>query len=478
MSQRNSHRHWPRPMATEQRAAFSRQPRRTLAIATVALVLTWLGLTWLVLAKSLSYAVAETSPEFALWLNPSQPHALLTLAERARAKLLKSIAADTEVTSSVDDAKEPADGDRASTRHGASREPQDTAMDRETLREEIRVLAGRVIANEPLEASAFRLLAEATSEPAKLRPLMEAAMQRSRRESNAVFWLMNDSMTRKSFPDVIEKADILLRTRPQVGSYVLGYLDEIARTPEGRALLIPVLAKNPPWRSAFLTTLPGHVRSAEAPLDVLLALKESGSPPLANELASYLNFLMSNKRPDVAYDTWLQFIPQQQLASIGLLNNAAFAQKPSGFPFDWSFQSGQNTVVDFVPLRDQGGSRALRLGFGVGRVRFPEPSQVLLLAPGRYRLVGVFQGLLTAKRGLRWEFRCLEANNLLSESEMIYGVIRGGRDFTLDVNVPDSEGCRAQRLRLYHHARSPSEELISGEILFRSLNLLRLDQLG
>ena len=451
---------------------------RRMLTAQLVVAVVGLALTWLVLTKSLSCALADMSPEIALWLNPSQPRALLTLAERKRAKLLKLIAADADVTSSLDNPNEPADSARVKMRYGALHEPQYTAKDRETLREGIRSLAGSVIANEPLEASAFRLLAEATSEPAKLRPLMEAAMQRSRRESNAVFWLMNDSLARKSLRDAIEKADILLRTRPKLSSYVVSYLDEIARRSEGHALLVPLLAKNPGWRSAFLETLAGSAQRTDAPLNLLLALKEAGSPPMAKELASYLNLLISNNRPDVAYNTWLQFIPQQRLASIGLLNNPAFAEEPSGLPFDWSFQRGQNTIIDFVPLRDQSGSRGLHFDFGVGRARLPEPSQVLLLAPGRYRLDGIYQGLLTAKRGLRWEVSCLKGRQPLAETEMIYGAVQGGRVFTLDVEVPQSEDCRAQRLRLYHHARSPSEELISGEILFRSLNLRRLEKLG
>jgi hypothetical protein len=57
---------------------------------------------------------------------------------------------------------------------------------------------------------------------------------------------------------------------------------------------------------------------------------------------------------------------------------------------------------------------------------------------------------------------------------------RSGRcrheSFGLEIEIPDREDCRAQRLLLYHHARSQSEELISGEIIFRDIRLMRLKQ--
>ncbi len=133
-------------------------------------------------------------------------------------------------------------------------------------------------------------------------------------------------------------------------------------------------------------------------------------------------------------------------------------------------------MVDFVSLKDSDGSRALRFSFGVGRATFPETSQVLLLGPGPYRLEGTFQGLLTAKRGLRWEVRCLGSKSKIAETEMLFGNPQTAQSFTLEIEIPDGADCRAQKLLLYHHARSPSEELISGEIVFRGINLVRLKQ--
>jgi hypothetical protein len=56
-------------------------------------------------------------------------------------------------------------------------------------------------------------------------------------------------------------------------------------------------------------------------------------------------------------------------------------------------------------------------------------------------------------------------------SDQLYGAPRDWREFSFDVTIPDDGSCDAQRLRLFHDARSASERFASGEILFRSLRI-------
>jgi hypothetical protein len=451
--------------AAETISDAARRPARAGSIAFIAVLF-----SWLVLAKSLPFALAETAPDLALRLNPNHPVALLTLADRAYARLLALPPADEPATTATnvsapetDAAVQPADGNAG-------------AEAREALRAEIRSLTERVIAVDRLNAHAFHLLAEVTDDPARVRALMQEAVKCSRRESAAVFWLMNDSFERSDFADVIEDADVLLRTRRQLAPAVMSYLAEVAAVPEGRALLTARLARNPPWRASFFDDFPQNVHVAGTPLDLMLALKEAGSPPSVKELAPYLNFLVSKNLTGLAHEAWLQFLPLEKLTSLGLLNNPGFADDPSGLPFDWQIARGMNAIVEFVRVRESDEGRGIRFNFGVGRVTFPEASQILMLAPGHYRLTGEFQGLMVAKRGLRWQVRCAGGKKSnLAETEMIYGHPRSPETFALDVDVPAGEDCQAQQLRLFHDARSASEELISGEILFRQLSLARLD---
>lgn len=460
-------------------AAISLHRRRVGVFALIGACL-----AWLVATTTLPYALAERMPRLALWLDPQQPVALMVMANNARAALLelpavRGTAKATEIAKSSDKARgnpQP----MVTVITGAA--PDANAAARDALRAQIRALAIRAIASDPFNARPYRLLAELTDDPARVRRLMQAAVKRSRRESVAVFWLLNDSFKRADYDAVVQNADILMRTRQQLTPYVVKYLSDISMTPEGREVLAAHLARRPRWRATFFEALPQAATGpADMPLALMLALKEAGSPPPQNEFAPYLNVLVSKNMIDLAYNSWLQLMPEEKLGAAALLNNASFATDPSGLPFDWSIKHGQNTVVEFVDLRDAPGERALRFGFGLGRVRFPEISQVVLLPAGRYRLEGAFQGAMAARRGLRWEVGCTGTRTAgtktpLVETEMIYGHPRAWQSFTLDLQVPDRADCRAQRLRLFHHSRSPSEELISGEIMFRGLRLARATQ--
>lgn len=458
MSSWSSSKQAARSLLAEGVATARNNPQRILIVCGTGLVL-----LWLVLTRSLPHSIAETSPDTALWLNPNQPRALLTAAVRAREELVA-----THVKSLNE-----SDKNVAISEGSLPAANQDDTEEKKALRAKIRALVGRAIVNAPLNARAYRLLAEVTDEPERVRLLMQEAFKRSRRETKAAFWLMNDSHNRNDTADVVAKADILLKTRPQLITYVIQFLSRVAETEEGRRLLVPLLAGNPSWRATFFNELPKYVADENVPLELMVELKEAGNPPVPAELAPYLRVLISKNRIDVAYNAWLQLIPDEQLASLTLLNNESFAKDPSGLPFDWSIKPGQNAMGSFVALRESDTERALQFSFGVGRAKFPDTSQFLLLPPGQYMLNGSFRGQLTAKRGLRWEIRCVGANAPLAETDMLFGGPQSWQSFTLPIDVPDTEECRAQTLRLYHHARSPSEELITGEISFRGVKLVR-----
>ena len=61
------------------------------------------------------------------------------------------------------------------------------------MRKEIRQLALRALAADPLSAEAYELLGTATDEPERVRALMQKAASHSRHDAAAVLWLLNDS---------------------------------------------------------------------------------------------------------------------------------------------------------------------------------------------------------------------------------------------------------------------------------------------
>ena len=288
-------------------------------------------------------------------------------------------------------------------------------------------LALRALANDPLNARAYRALAEVVTGADQVRMLMQKAFEHSRRELIATFWLINDSYYRKDFKDTLHYSDILLRTRPELGKYIYSYLALLAAEPEGRKLLVDRLASEPAWRKQFFYLFPSASKDADAPLLVMTDLKDAGKPVSDKELAPYLNFLISIDRIDAAYNAWLQLLTPAELEKVELLTNGRFERQPSGLPFDWRIEPGKNAVADFAPLDKDSGGNAFHIKFGDGRIQFPQISQVLFLPPGRYRLQGNLRGAISGKRGLRWQIFCASGlHKLLGETEMLLGESRNG----------------------------------------------------
>ena len=430
-------------------------------------------LTWAVLTKSLPYTLAETHPELALRFDPNNPVALITLAERARTKVIALTKQEAVAKGSASIVGADPFEQAVTTRPAMTTDADSVAAEADGLRQEIRDLSRRAIATDPLNARAFRLLGEVSDIPEQKRLFINDAFIRSRRESIAALWLMADSFELKKFTDVVEKAEVLLRTAAghNYTAEVMRYLAMLAELPEGRIALAAALAQKPAWRPQFFDALPKNVQYAGTPFELVVVLQEAGSTPSALELAPYLTLLMRENLVSYAHDIWIQLPTNQQRASTPLLNNANFVTEPSGLPFDWLVKRGTSARVEFFSLADGAGGRSMQFSFDGARIQFPELSQVLVLGPGRYQLSGEFKGMINARRGLRWEFGCWQGK-LLAQTEMLHG--RPGevwQPFALEVEIPDLDDCRSQQLRLFHDQRSVSEQLASGQMSFRRLNL-------
>jgi hypothetical protein len=440
-------------------------PRRSALLAALCL-----ALVWLVLTKSLPYAVAPLNPDAALFLNAHNPTALMRKAERSREQVTRQ--------GKATDTSRP-EGDAAADTiallpKAISANLESAEGDQDLKRREIRGLALRAIATDPLNAAAFRILGEATSDPNQARALMQEAAKRSRREVRALFWLLNDSFYRKDGADALAKADLLMRTRSSLSAYVLRYLVLLAEDPQSRSLLVEELAKGPIWRKEFFEALARNLRRSNTPLEVMTLLKKSPAPCTVKEVTPYLDALIAKGAVQAAYNALLRLLPEEDAARLGLIMNANFERDPSGLPFDWRMSQGVNAMFDFVPSGAPG-RRALHFAFGNGRVEFPETSQIVILPPSRYRLEGKLRGQMAGKRGLRWQLRCATGERrVLGETDMLTGQSEEWRVFSFEAEVPRGEACGAQSLRLFHDSRSASEEFFSGEAWFADIHVERI----
>jgi len=464
---------------------------RSWHVKAIVLGLLGLGLSWLVVSHSFAAYLAQSAPQAALRLRPTESRALLRLADATLSAELNrtgSVPADVAGTKPsslerpyrVDDRLRAwADFARralqtsqsASTKSVAS--PASSAAIDPKAAAQIRTWARRALASDPLNAQALRILGQLAQGDSTAK-LMQAAARRSVRESIAIYWLMLKGVETQDYAAGMHYADVLLRTRSNVLPLVLPTLAVAAEHRDASGALKTLLAADPPWRSRFLAALPQNVSDPRTPLELLLAVKDTPAPPTTNELRSYVNYLIKHKLYQVAYYTWLQFLPPEELRGAGFLFNGSFELPPSGLPFDWVFHASSGVTIDITGRADRNDQHALFLDFGDGRITFRGVTQMLMLPAGQYRLTGKYRGAIRGRRGLVWRVACPGRRAPLGTSSMALGVVPSWKEFDVSFTVP-AEGCPAQQLRLALDARSASESLVSGSIWYDELQISRAD---
>ena len=473
--------------ATKGQSLFVRA-RHSSRIRLLILAALALFLLWEVLTRSFTAYLADASPQEALRLRSTNPTALLNLAEdtlsldesfKDLAPVLTPPRSPGSSYAKGVDSQELELAETSELPSGANDSPQSADSDQTSAR--IRSWAELALHQAPLSARAFRILgqiSERASDAERTQALMQAAIHRSALESVAVYWMMRKSYSDRDYSAALRFADTLLRTRPQTLMYVMPIFGKIAEVPNASPDLKQLLATNPPWRRQFFDYFPKTVSDARTPLDLLLSLKDTSNPPRAEDLQAYLNFLIQHGFYDLAYYTWLQFLPPEQLAKAGHLFNGTFdvAAAPSGAPFDWRFTQESGVAIQLAARPDQPRGRALSLAFGSGRVDYRDVTQLIMLSFGTYKFRGNYKSDLISERGLEWRVTCVKGP-LLGQSEAVRGSSSGWKDFAFSFTVPQLD-CPAQYVRLVFGARSASERFISGSIWYDDLQIVREQAVG
>jgi hypothetical protein len=454
---------------TEHPAEKEQKPGRTKLIRVTLLVALGVGLAWLVTRHSLVAYLAEAAPQSALALDSRNSEALVNIADgqvnRGFAMQAEESRLEAFAKSAAGSISEPGAKTNTSSNEAERENPLDPAVWAKVHESAVIALQG-----DPLNARALRLLGQAVAadkgNDAAVK-FMRAAAERSKRERLAYAWLMERAVEQKAYSEALDYADVLLRVRPELIKPITPLLARMAESPGGDKILVERLGSAPPWRSSFLSYLPRNITDARTPLNVLLQLRDTPDPPTARDLRPYIDILIRNKFFELAYYTWLQYLPPEQLSKAGFLFNGSFETEPSGLPFDWNLSSGSGVTLERAPKPGHSDQRALYIEFGQGRVDFKPVSQVVMLGPGTYRLTGVYSGELVGPRGLRWRVDCL-GGKALGESDMANGIAKDWTTFNVGFTVP-KEDCRAQRLSLVLDARMASERFISGFIWYDDL---------
>lgn len=284
--------------------------------------------------------------------------------------------------------------------------------------------------------------------------IMNVASRGGWRDTPTQVWLIEQAMRTGDVTTLTQRADALAR-RNQSPDMVYTTLRIVSSAPEVRPALIERLTARPDWRAMFFLSL-RQARSEQ--IDGLVALvremQRSEAPATPTELYALGERLIELGQPLRARQLWATASGRPTNALIDDGGFERLAKRPADrlVPrFEWQFaETSGSAAVEPGPWRSGSALRLTHDGFSLSR----PISQLLLLAPGSYRLtarVKVDSGFGAAGYGL--SLRCPNGLELIATPPIeAKGMIRA------DVAVP--AGCAAQDLAIVTfegQARAASE---------------------
>lgn len=326
--------------------------------------------------------------------------------------------------------------------------------------------------DDPLNSKLYRLAAQIyafNNNIPKAVALMTKASSLSPHEIMAHDYMFRYSLQTNHVKAALFYLDRLFSSAPELMISYSPFMEILIRENTARSEIVRLLSLNPVWRAAFFSQVVPKIMPGSPDVISMIYedLNKAKAPANSIELGYFINALIASKKFSDAYDTWLRFLPGDDLETLSFINNGGFDRDPSGLIFDWIFSGGKEAGAQIGNVPGEDNRRALNIEFGQGRVTFPNVYEYIALAPGAYHIQGLTKGDVSGRRGLVWSLVCV-GGKALGESSQILGRMRQWQTFEFDVVVPESN-CDLQKISLRHDARSPSEQIISGSIWFDDL---------
>lgn len=307
-------------------------------------------------------------------------------------------------------------------------------------------LSDLALARAPFNARALRVrgLAEAQRDEDAADRMLTLAGNWSLRDDPAHSWLVQHRLRRGDYRSAFAHADTLARRRVDLHPSIFPLFSAAATAdPRTLAILVDLLAKDPPWRAAYFAELQKDARDAPKLIALAVAL-ERGAGKLTDSELNQLYATLSPRGQYAALDYLRQELKRPAISNVvdGEFSDTAEARL---LPFGWKLGAGSGVSANIVEDDLAAGNLALRVqhdGFG----STPAAQQLLFLDPGRYWFEVRQRSETPAEADhLAWELRCVEtASELLPR--VLGPVSTDWRRFKVEFQVPI--GCTAQWLSL------------------------------
>lgn len=303
-------------------------------------------------------------------------------------------------------------------------------------------LARQSIARDPTFGVAWRVLgfvADARRQRPAAARLMKRSEQLSRRDLATELWLIDYEVARNDVAGALRHFDIALRTSATAPQILFPVLREAISDDRLLMPIARVLAQRPEWRDRFLRDAIDSSTSLSGLAGLSLALDRVGAP-----LAAEQRQQLDNRFVDARAYALVKRV--NRLPSAGqFVVDPGFERSRDSYRFGWTLPSGDGPFVERLATPT---GRGIRLNFsdtdgGGGLVA----QQVLVLAPGRYRL-SYEAGLETANAGSGpvWGINCGDRGGTAAATIPIVAPSAGGR-YSSPFTIPATR-CSGQLLVL------------------------------
>lgn len=313
-----------------------------------------------------------------------------------------------------------------------------------SAREDVRRLAFRA----PLSPDPFLIegaIAAAAGKDEAVEPLLLAARDRDPRSRGTRFLLAERYLRSGRVAAGLVEMQSLVRLQSRGVELFGPSLAAYARTPGAVPELRAFFAKYPRAEAGVLAMLALDPANA----DLVLALASKLRNPEPDWRGTLVGSLVAAGQYARAHAIWERVSGARPGRS---LFNPAFAEHDAPPPFDWQFPQTSEGVAE---PDAKGGLSVLYYG----RSNAVLASQLLLLAPGQYRLAMSVEGA-GGEKAVRWRLRCARDSKPLAEVFLRQGTVSGR------FAVPAK--CDAQWLELEGVA---SENRTTIELTIRQLQL-------
>ena len=310
--------------------------------------------------------------------------------------------------------------------------------------------ANHVATRQPLAALPYYIAAATRPADAVMsaRALNAMALQRDPRLRPAWAWRVTD---RAKANDVgaATRALIRLAVLTTDSTPIWTAIAQISADPAARKEIKAEIARGAPWRDLYLTTLSASAVDRTIVFEMLESVGKRApvtnvAPPpgTPDDRRAFIAQMVTQRAYERAYLAWVQWLPAASQNAVGYIFDGGFTGAAALPPFTWEFVDGAGGTTAVVPATgltvDYSGSDGSVLA-----------KQMILLPPGRYRLVtqAKFEPVSNENgtAALSWTLACVGGNPTLNALAVpLDGVSKrvAGAPFQV------AAGCDAQTLSL------------------------------